>query len=216
MDLFFLRGRIRRGLADTGADIWATDDVDEAIRQAIDEYSRTRPLHSITTLTVSAGTRELDVSAISNLLGVDRVWYPYTAVSPEHPPPWRNSEYWRDAGLLYFPDEGELSAGDVVRIFYSTLQTLSGLDGATATTIPVEDELLLIKGAAGFAATGRSVDLMEQVTHDRLMPQQVRAWGLSKLQEFRAGLNTLARRLALEGSAFVELPGLDKWDGEWS
>jgi hypothetical protein len=56
------------------------------------------------------------------------------------------------------------------------------------------------------------------VTLDRLTAQQVRAWGLSKLQEFRSGLKTVARRMALETLGHVELPDLDRHEqgSEWA
>jgi hypothetical protein len=103
-----------------------------------------------------------------------------------------------------------------MRVFYTKLQTLNGLDGETATTIPLDDESLIATGAAGYAATSRAVDLAEEVTLDRLTAQQVRAWGLAKLQEFRAGLTVIAHRLAAERHSHIELPRLDRYEGDWS
>ena len=71
-------------------------------------------------------------------------------------------------------------------------------------------------GAAGYAATSRAVDLAEQVTLDRLTAQQVRAWGMAKLQEFRSGLKTVARRMAVENKSDVELPALDRFERDGS
>ncbi len=213
-----LKARVEQILIDAGRNIWTQDVLDEAIRQALHEYSKVNARTAITTLTLSADTRELDISSISGLLGVERVWLPYTASDPEHPPPWRNFEYWLDAEILYFPDGAEPASGDVARIFYRAMQSINGLDGETSTTFPADDTTLLAIGSAGYAATSRAVDLMEQVTQHKLVPQNLRAWGLGKLQEFRAGLKTVARHRALRGSAFVGLAGLDRWDdsGGWS
>jgi len=216
LTLATLRDRVEQLLSDTGNAIWAEGDIDAAIRQALAEYSKVNRLRAITTSTLSADTRELDISTVTGLLGVERVWYPYTVATPEHPPDWRHFEHWRDAEILYFPDDAELQNGEIARIFYTKVQTLSGLDSATATTFPVDDDELLSQGAAGYAASGRSLDLMEEVTLDRLTSQQIRAWGLSKLQEFRAGLRVVKSRLALAGTGIIAQPGLDKWDGDWS
>jgi hypothetical protein len=211
-----LRDRVERVLTDTGNDIWSADDVDEGIRQALHEYSKTRPLRAISTLTLSADGREIDISSLTGLLSVTEIWCDYTASDPEFPANVRAFQHWRDEGKIYVTDDYEPSSGDVVRVFYTRLQTLNGLDSETSTSVPLEDETLIATGAAGFAATGRAIDLTERVTLDRLTAQQVRAWGLAKLQEFRAGLKTVARRMAVESKSDVELPPLDRFerDGE--
>ena len=211
-----LRDRVELMLADSGNDIWSTGDVDEGIRQALHEYSKTRPLRAVSSIELDATGREIDVSSLTGLLGVLEVWCDYTSTAPEFPANVRAFQHWRDESKIYVNDDYEPASGDVVRVFYTTLQTLSGLDSATATTVPLDDETLLALGAAGYAATARAIDLTEQVTLDRLTAQQTRAWGLAKLQEFRAGLKTVARRMALENVSYVELPPLDRFerDGE--
>ena len=49
-----LRDRVEQILADSGNAIWSTDDIDEAIRQAVHEYSKTRPLRSVGTVVLSS------------------------------------------------------------------------------------------------------------------------------------------------------------------
>jgi non-ribosomal peptide synthetase component F len=213
-----LRDRVEQQLADTGNAIWSTTAVEEAIRQALHEYSKTRPQRAVGTITLSADGREISMSTLTGLFQVIDVWCPYTAADPEFPANRRGFQYWPEQAKLYVWDEYNPQSGDVVRVFYTKLQTLSGLDSASATTFPDDDESLIALGAAGYAATSRAVDLAEQVTLDRLTAQQVRAWGLSKLQEFRSGLKTVARRMALETLSHVELPDLDRHEQEspWS
>ena len=213
-----LRDRVEAQLADTANAIWSTSAIEEAIRQALHEYSKTRPQRAIGTLTLAADGRELSTTSITGILQVMDVWCTYTASDPEFPPNRRGFQYWPEQALIYVWDEACPQAGDVVRVFYTKLQTLSGLDSASATSFPDDDESLIAIGAAGYAATSRAVDLAEQVTLDRLTTQQVRAWGLSKLQEFRSGLKTIARRMALESLGHVELPALDRHEdgSEWA
>ena len=211
--LMSLRERVEQMLVDTGNAIWDRTWLEEAIRQALLEYSLINPQQAMTTLAIGADTYELDISSISGLLAVTQVWVPYTASNPEHPPNARAFEHWVDSQTLYFPDY-QLQNGDTTRIFYTKLRTLSGLDGETTTTFPISDEILLAVGSAGHAATSRAVDLTEKVSVGQLTAQQVRAWGLSKLQEFRAGLNAVTHRLAMRNPSDVELSSLDRWDRE--
>jgi hypothetical protein len=212
--LALLKVRVQTILADVSAAIWTSTDIDEAIRQALHEYSKARPLEAIGTLTVAADTHELSITTLAGLFDVVRVWCPYTAADPEEPPAWCSFEHWKDAKILYFPDE--LDGGDVARIFYTKLQTLNGLDAAGATTFPDDDETLIAEGAAGFAATSRAVDVAEQVTIRPAVATEIRTWGRSKLQEFRAGLKRVAGAEALRGRSHVELPRLDRHDSRWA
>lgn len=213
-----LQERVALKLGDTGNDIWTTDDLEEAIRAALHEYSKTRPRQAVELLTLAAGGREIDVSGIDGLLQVVDLWLPYTVSAPEFPPNRRPFRHWPDLGLLVVVDESfQPAAGQTARVFYTAMQALEDLDEATETTVPADDESLLVTGAAGHAATSRAVDLAEQVTIDRLTSQQVRAWGLNQLQEFRAGLRNIARQLATTSPPWVPLPARDRWDrGKWS
>lgn len=218
INLTNFRERVEQLLADVSNEIWDRTWLDEAINQALIEYSAINPYHAITTLTISTTGHEVSISSITNLLDILRVYVPYTAASPEYPPNLRAFEHWIDPQILYFPDY-EPQANEIARIFYTKLRTIAGLEGETSSTLPARDENLLIHGAAGHVATSRAIDLTEKVSVGQATAQQVRAWGLSKLQEFRAGLNAVARREALRGSSFAKLPPLDKWDRDsrdWS
>jgi len=215
--LALLRDRAERILADTGNAIWTSDDIDEAIRRALSEYSKARPLQNVSTLSLASDAREVDASTLTGILAVTEIWLPYTAASPEFPPNRRDFEYWPDSTTIYVADGAyQPQSGDVMRVFYLTVQTLKDLDAATATSFPVDDETLIAEGAAGYAATSRAVDLAEQVTLDRLTAQQIRAWGMAQLQRFRAGLKSVAAADGVRRGARVEVAGLDVWDGRWA
>lgn len=212
------RERVEQMLADTSNAIWDRTWLEEAMRQALLEYSQINPLQAITTVTLSSDTYELDVSSISGLVDVREVWCPYTASDPEHPPNVVAFRFWPDSDIV-FSVGPQFSNGDVARIFYEKLRTLRDLDGETSTTVDPRDEILIALGTAGHAATSRAVDLTEKVSINQFTAQQVRAWGLSKLQEYRAGLNAVSRRLALREPSRVTLPRLDRWDrdgGGWA
>jgi len=214
--LALLRDRVEQILADSGNAIWSTDDVDEAIRRALHEYSKVRPYQKIGTLTLTSDGRELDASTLTGILGVARLWCDYTTSDPEYPPNERSFEYWPDSTTIYVTGDYEPQNGDVARVFYWVQQTLNGLDSETVTTFPVDDESIIAGGAAGYAATSRAVDLAEQVTLDRLTAQQIRAWGLAQLQRFRAELKGVASAEALRTDARSEVDKLDTWEGDWA
>jgi len=77
-----LRDRVEIALQDSGNAIWATGDLDEAIRQTLEQYSRVRPQSGIATITLSSTGREVDISSVSGLLRVEKVWCPYDSSSP--------------------------------------------------------------------------------------------------------------------------------------
>lgn len=207
-----LRDRVERKLADNSNAIWSTDDIDEAIRAALQEYSLSRPQELITTLTLASTGREISVSGVTGLIKALEIWVPYTAASPEWPPNIRPFKFWQDSDKILVTGDYEPQANDVLRIFYTKMQTLNGLDSEITTTFPDTDESTLLTGASGYAATSRAVDLMEKVTLDRLTAASIRAWGLNQLQEFRIGLKKIERALALAASSRAEQPPLDRWD----
>jgi hypothetical protein len=215
MALADIRNRVEQQLGDTSNLIWSTGWVDEGIRQALHRWSERIPQHAITTLTAASDTRELDLSTISGLLSVVRVWTPYTAANPEEPPNWRPFEHWYDPQLLYLPNY-EIPSGDVVRIFYTLGQTVEDLDSATATTIPDHELSTLIDGAAGFAAIERGLDITEQVTLGRATSKEIRDWGQAKIDRFERKLDQLVKAKALLSQSRVRLPRQDRHDTEWS
>ena len=206
-----LRDRVEQTLADTSNAIWETGWIDEGITKALHEYSLARPLHKNGTISVSADTYELDISALTGVIGVHEVWSPYTAADPEHPPNILPFRHWIDSQELYFP-VCQVSNGDVCRVFYTSLHTLNGLDSETVTTVGLEDESLLVSGSAGFVATDRGLDLSEQVTVTALTAQQVRAWGLSTLQQFRNGLRRVTQAKSGAVPSTAAQPRLDVYD----
>jgi hypothetical protein len=210
-----LRNRVENILADATNAIWTTAALDEAIQRALEQYAKPRPFEKIGTVSIFTAGYEVDVSSLSGILNVSRIWCDYTASNPEDPPNQRAFEYWPDSQIVRVVGY-EPQSGNVMRVFYTTQQTLNGLSGATETTFPADDEGLIALGGAAYAATTRSVDLTEQVTLDRTTAAQIRAWGLATMQEFTAGLKRVTARHALQRSALVKQPKLDIWEGTWA
>ncbi len=206
-----LRDRVEQTLHDTGNATWSTAELDEAIRHALDTYTQVAPYRAITTLTLAAAGREVDVSSLSNLISVVRVWWEYTSTAPEYPPQWREFEQW--AGPILWINAGdEPAAGDVVRVFYTARHTLNGLDGAGVTTLPDEHISLVVTGAAAQAARSHAVSISGIVNVDGWTPRRFLDWATLKEDEFQRGLQRIARQHAAQHSGIAPASALDRWD----
>jgi hypothetical protein len=141
-----LRDRVELALQDASNAIWSTDDIDEAIRLALGAYTKVNPHRRIDTITLTADGREIDISGLTALLRVERVWWDYDAADPRHPPRWRDFEVW-PGDILYINDAGEPQSGDVVRVWHTTPQTLAGLDAVP--DLPLLDSFNRANGGVG-------------------------------------------------------------------
>lgn len=183
-----LLSRVENILADQSNDTLKDDEVIEGIRQALDVYSKARPYSKITTLVPAATGREIDISSITDLLNIERVWIPYTASSPEYPPRWRSFEHWQDVKILYInDDDGTPTTTQTARIFYTAKQTLQDLDDAASTTFSLDDESMICKGAAGYAILSRAREATEEVTIDTNteVSDQIIKWATLCIDEFK-------------------------------
>jgi hypothetical protein len=208
-----LRDRVEQVLSDTGNATWSTAALDEAIRHTLDAYTLVNPHRAITTLTLSAAGREVDVSSITNLLEVQRVWWEYTASDPEHPPNWREFEQW-PGPILWINTGLEPASGDVIRLWYTARHTLTDLDSATTTTIPNEHVSLIVAGAAAQAALIHAQSIGPSLNVDGWTPRRFNEWAAIKDSEFKQGLAQIARRRAAQSAGIAPAAALDRWEGE--
>ena len=207
-----LRDRLEHTLQDTGNTKWTTNQLDEAIRQALAAYSEHLPHRAITSLTLTADGREIDISTIT-YRNIERVWWDYDSSDPDHPPHWRTFETW-PGDLLFVNDSDEPASGDVVRIWYTADHTVTDLDAATSTTLPSRHESILVQGASGFAAAARRVTILEQVNLNEWAPRNLREWAELQLTTFYNALEEISAREAALDSGTAPTAALDRWDGD--
>jgi hypothetical protein len=182
-NLATLRDHVESLLKDAPNTLWTTAELDDALRRALQRYSALRPRELVTTLTLAAAGREVSLAGVSGLLRPLRVWWPYTASEPEYPPAWIRWDIL-GAATLFLDVPGEPQAGDVVRLFYATLHTIDGLDGAAATTLAPDDEETVVLGAAGYAALARAAYATEAVTLSGETATRWRTWAEARLADF--------------------------------
>lgn len=193
MDLEAMCAAVAGDLDDAGNAIWTTEELERAVRRALRDYSTASPRRAEAILTLTGAGRELDIAGLDGLIGVERIWFPYDAAAPDWPPHWRAFEAWPE-GFLFLDVAEEPAAGEKARLFYWALHTLAGLDGATETTVPAEDEDLVALGAAGYAALEQARAAIGTINVSGYTPLHWRAWAEARLAEFGRRLGDLARR----------------------
>ncbi|MEZ4501747.1 MAG: hypothetical protein R3C39_03910 [Dehalococcoidia bacterium] len=144
IDLDTMRGLVRRDLRDEDPadERWSDDELDRHIGRALDELSLAAPLETSTTLTTSAGSRDLDVSSLAERVAIDAVEFP----TGEYPPSLVSFSLWGDT--LTMDLEGVPSGGQDVIVRWARTHTLDG----SGSTLPAALEDLVATGAAAYAA----------------------------------------------------------------
>ena len=218
-NLATMESRVRQMLTDTGATAYSVGTIDEAIRQAIAEYSDSFPRQVDTIVTLPAAGREIALANLTEINSVLAVYWPFDP-SKDVWPPNRVSGFRLDFDdgqplLTLTSDLGdEPQANDDVRILYGTLHHLDDLDGAAGTSIPPSHESIIVLGAAGFAATMRSGDVTSTYTQTPRTLANLSVWAAMRVAEFRAKIARIAAQSIGHGPAFSAGWQLDQWEGQ--
>jgi hypothetical protein len=191
-DLATLRDLVERDLDDTDNEVWGTDDIDRALERALAGYSQVNPQQSVTEMELAKDGPEVDISSITGLTRVIKVWYPYDSSAPESPPNWVRWDKW--GCTLYISSGDEPAAGETVRIYYHKGHTIQGLDGASETTVPAEDEELLVTGAGAYAALQKARGSVGEAGVSTETPEHWLQWGKSRTAAFNEGLQRVRNR----------------------
>ena len=213
--------RFARLLMDTGNAIWDTGTLDEAIQQALDEYSWAYSLSFETVITLPGDGREIALNALTGLTEVTQIWWPYDSdASSETWPPnkvkgWRL--WWDDAQPVLFLDMidgSQPQLDDELRIWYVKPQTIQDLSGADSTSIQDDHVSNVVVGAAAKAALARSVDLVETANTDLYAIQVLATWGKHHKTRWEDFLSNLRKRGNRFGPTWGEGWKIDKWDSD--
>jgi len=186
MNLTEMRTIVRRDLKDEDAANyrWSNDELDRHIAHAVKEFSEDIPYQQRATKATTSGSRELDISTITNRIMVEAVEYPVD----KFPKRYQRFSLWGDAVTIL---GDEVPDGSNAYIYYGKLHTLD----ATTSTIPARHEDLIAAGACGYAAVEWAVYAINRVNVGGAMtPREFLAWGKKKLDLFRSELKRLGRR----------------------
>ena len=183
MNLTEMRARVREDLQDTDAQNyrWTDDEVDGAIDRVVTEYSLHAPIEQQGDIATTDGDTELDISSLSDLLGVKSVESPI-GQTPKY---YQRTEYW--AGHLYMKDKGN---GNDARVRWLKRHTLD----ASSTTIPTEHEEIIVLGATGYLAMSASAYTVDRATiAGRHATINYKAWGKERLDRYDKKLKAVSR-----------------------
>ena len=139
-----IRSRVRQDLhdEDSSAYRWTDAVLDRHITRAVNDYSIAAPLEQKSTLTTTAGSRDVNIASLTNLVAIDAVEWPVGEFPPRYVPVSR----WQ--GVLTFDVINAPAAVENLNIFWTRTHTLD----ASSSTIPVAHEEIIALGAAGHAA----------------------------------------------------------------
>jgi len=177
---------VRRDLKDEDAGNyrWSDDELTRHINRAVRELSERVPLSAKATLPTTSGSRDVDISGLSDRVMIEAVEYPVD----EPPPKYQQFSIWGDTLTIISGDEPN---GANCYVYYGTLHTLD----ANGSTIPAKHEDLAATGACGYAAIEWAAYAINRVNVGGTMtPKEFRLWGNERLRIFREGLKRLGRR----------------------
>jgi len=196
MNLTEMRTIVRRDLKDEDASNyrWTDNELDRHIAHAVKECSEAIPYEQKATVATTAGSREINISTITDRIMVEAVEYPVD----KFPKGYQRFALWGDA-LTILGDE--TPDGSNAYIYYGKLHTLN----ASSSTIPAKLEDLIAIGAEGYAAIEWAVYATNRVTvGGDIAPGEFLKWGQDKLQHFKAELKRLGRRNRIRVSSLYK------------
>ena len=186
MNLTDMRALVRRDLHDEDATNyrWANDELDGHIAHAVKDFSEAVPYEQRATKATTSGSREVDISTITDRIMVEAVEYPVD----KFPRKYQRFSLWADNVILL---GDEVPDGSNAYIYYGKLHTLD----ATSSTIPAMDEDLIAVGAGGYAVVEWAIYAVHRVSvGGTLTPGAFLTWGREKLNYFKQELKRLGRR----------------------
>jgi hypothetical protein len=143
-NLAAMRALVRKDLHDEDAAAyrWTDAVLDRHIGRALNEYALHAPLEQKTTLTTTAGSRDLSISSLTNLIDIEAVEWP----TLEFPPRRVGWSQWQTTITM---DTVNAPAGvENVFVYWLKAHTLDG----SGSTIPAIHDDLVATGSAAYAA----------------------------------------------------------------
>jgi len=181
LNLTDMRARMRKDIHDEDSQNyrWTDSELNRHIDRAVRELSLSCPLEVKTTLATAAGSRDLSLSSLTNLVEIEAVEYP----ADYYPPSYVRFSMWSDTlTLLTDRTPGD---GEDVHVYYGKLHTLD----ADGSTVPARLEDLIALGAAAYAAIEWSSFATNRVNLGGAEAwRHYLTWGQDRLAAFMRGL----------------------------
>jgi hypothetical protein len=179
-----MRARVRQDLHDEDATSyrWTDAEVDRHIQHTVRELSIAVPQEiraTLTTTTTTAGSREISISSLADVVSLEAAEYPVD----KYPPVYVPFSLWGSTLTLLVDDVPD--GGESAYVYYGKLHTLD----ATTSTIPSPLEDLVATGAEGYAALEWSSFATNRVNVGGVgVWRHYQTWGQERLDSFLKGL----------------------------
>src|SRR3972149_1089864 len=144
MSLSEVRGRRRKDLHDEAPanQRWTDGELDRHIQRAVRDFSLSVSLEAKTTLSTTAGSRDLSIAGLTDLVAVEAVEDP----TGDYPPAYVPYSVWLSTLTMLI--DAAPAGVESVNVYYTKLHTLD----ATSSTLPSRFEDVVATGAAAYAA----------------------------------------------------------------
>lgn len=163
---------------------WQDDELDLIIGQVVIEISEVRPRIVKESLSTTASSRELDISDIADLMGIQKLEYRIS----QDPRDYRNF-IWIDDDTLEIDTILNPAADETVYVYCEKPHTLT----ESASTLRPQMETTLVLGVAAYAAIAKAQEHIGRVNvGGGRTPSDLQGWGLTKMALYQAALRRLS------------------------
>jgi hypothetical protein len=189
-----LRGRLRKELHDEDAANyrWLDSVLDRHLSRAVRELSLVLPREQKSALETTAGSREIDLETLTDLVRVEAVEYPRAQWPPAY------VQYSLFGNVLTLLVEGAPAGVEAVNLYWGRLHTL---DGSTST-LPSIAEDVVVTGAAAYAALEWASFATNRANIAGAAAfEGYQAWGEERLRQFREALRAFGREAKVRNAS---------------
>jgi len=208
-----MTANVRTDLKDLDATqyLWVDSELQRHIQHAVNDYQKILPLLAAVTISAAAdpsgATRRQSVASPlpAGYLWTERVEYP---IDDDPPAYLVFREELADQGTLYLPTGDPPAVGDLLKVWYASLHTLS----AGASTLPTEHEEIIALGATAYAARAAERYAVSRLNASSWTPRGLREFADERMGDYLAVLGALRSSY---GSAGTPQPQWGQVDREW-
>lgn len=182
-----IRARVRQDLhdEDSSAYRWTDAVLDRHLGRAVSDYSLYCPLEQKTTLTTTAGSRDLSIASLANIIAIEAVEWPVG----DFPPCYVGFSRWQTTLTMDTPN---VPAGvENAHVYWTRVHTL---DATTSTVAVAHEDVVAIGGAAYAALDWTSFATNRINTGGDDVWGRYKAFGESRMRDFRRELIRIARQ----------------------
>jgi hypothetical protein len=187
MNLADMRARLRKDLHDEDSANyrWTDGELDRHVQRAVRDFSLALPQEAKAALTTTAGSRELSVSSLADVVAIEAVEYP----TGKYPPSYVRYSVWLNTLTMLI--DGTPAGAEPVNVYYTKLHLID----ATSSTIPPRFEDVIATGAAGHAAVEWASFATNRVNAGgQDVWRHYLTWGQERHAEFQRALAKHGRR----------------------